>query len=184
HERPALERAQVSILPGRTRAHRALAQVDLFEIASRGLRIEIEQRALRDREANRAFDVAGGELGAALELVIEGFEHAPRLLAGFARALDRHLIAAGIGDDTETTFDRGEILPILPEQRRGEPVVVERHHDLRRSAFVEFAARRELAGIREPGQVFSFLRQRASRHGPNAGVPRPAFRTSYSTRFP
>src|SRR5262249_15413217 len=86
HERPALERAQVSILPGRTRAHRALAQVDLFEIASRGLRIEIEQRALRDREANRAFDVAGGELGAALELVIEAFEHAPRLLAGFARA--------------------------------------------------------------------------------------------------
>ena len=98
-------------------------------------RIEVEQRALRDGEADRAFDVAGGEIVAALELLVEAFQHAPRLLDGVARAVERDVIAALLGDDAEPPLDQREVLAVLAEQHRGEAVVVEGEHDLGRSAF-------------------------------------------------
>ena len=95
-------------------------------------RIEVEQRALRQRLADRAFDIAGDEVVAALELLVKALEHAPRLLAGLARAFDGDVVAALIGDDVEPALDQREVLPVLAEQSRGEPVVVEGQHDLGR----------------------------------------------------
>ena len=126
------QRADIGVLRGGARAHRALAQVDLLEARARRRRVEVEQRALRDGQADRAVDVAGGEVVAALELLVEAFEHAARLLAGVARALDGDVIAARVGDDAEPPLDQREILVVLAEQRRGEPVVVEGEHDLGR----------------------------------------------------
>ena len=42
------------------------------------------------------------------------------------------MIAALLGDHAEPALDQGEVLAVLAEQRRGEPVVVERDHDLGR----------------------------------------------------
>ena len=73
------------------------------------------------REPDRALDVAGRELVAALELLVEAFEHAARLLDGVARAFERDLIAALLGDDAEPALDQREVLAVLAEQhaRRG-----------------------------------------------------------------
>ena len=54
-----------------------------------------------------AFDVTRHEVMPALELLVEAFEHPARLLAGFARAFDRDLIAARVGNDPEPALDRG-----------------------------------------------------------------------------
>ena len=90
----ALECAQVSVLAGRARTHRPFSQVYLLEARGYGGWIEIEQRALRDRDADRALDIPLRKIVAALELLIEVLQHATRLLAGFARSFDRDLIAA------------------------------------------------------------------------------------------
>ena len=82
HQLMALERADIGVLRGGARAHRALAQVDLLEGRPRARRVEVEQRALRDRLPDGAVDVALAQLVAALELLVEHFEHAARLLAG------------------------------------------------------------------------------------------------------
>ena len=94
--------------------------------------VEVEQRALGDGEADRALDVAGDEIAAALELLVEAFEHAAGLLAAVAAAFEGDVIAALLGDDAEAALDQSEVLAILAEQRRGEAVVVEGHHDLGR----------------------------------------------------
>ena len=130
HELVALERADVGVLAGGARAHRALAQVDLLERRARRRRIEIEQRALRDREADRAFDVALREIVAALDLLVEAFEHALGALAAVARAFERHLVAARGGHHAEAALDQREVLPVLAEQRRGAAIVVEGEHGL------------------------------------------------------
>ena len=88
HQRMALERADIGVLRRRAGAHAALAQIDLLEALARGGGIEIEQRALRQREPDGALDVALHQFVAALEPLIETFEHAARLLAGFARAFE------------------------------------------------------------------------------------------------
>ena len=139
HQRVALERAHVGVLPGGARAHRALAQIDLLERRARRRRIEIEQRALRDHEPDRAFDIALREVVAALDLLIKAFEHAARALAAVARAFDRHLIAARVRHDAEPALDQREVLPVLPEQRRGAAIVVEGEQDLRRRGVVRLA---------------------------------------------
>ena len=72
---------------------------------------------MRDREPDRALDVAGDEIAAALELLIEAFEHAARLLAGIAAAFERDVIAALLGDHAESALDQGEVLAVLTEQR-------------------------------------------------------------------
>ena len=115
------QRADIGVLRGGARAHRALAQVDLLEARPRRRRIEVEQRALRDGEPDRALDVAGGEVVAALELLVEAFEHAARLLDGVARAFERDVVAALLGDDAEPALDQREVLAVLAEQhaRRG-----------------------------------------------------------------
>ena len=130
HQRMPPQRADIGVLRGRAGAHRALAQIDLLEARPRGRRIVVEQRALRDREPDRALDVAGDELVAALEPLVEALEHAARLLDGVARALERDLIAALLGDDAEPALDQREVLAVLAEQQRGEAIVVEGEHDL------------------------------------------------------
>jgi hypothetical protein len=84
HERVALERPDIGVLRRGARAHRTLAQVDLFEGRPRGGRVVIEQRALRDRLPNSAFHVPLRQIVSALELLVEAFQHAARLLAAAA----------------------------------------------------------------------------------------------------
>ena len=128
----ALERADISVLAGSARAHRPLAQVDLLEgDASIAVRRRFrKQRALRQRLADRAFHIAGRQVAAAPDLLVETFQHPPRTLAGFAAAADRDVIAARIRDDIHPPLDQAEMLAILPEQDRREPVVVKGEHDL------------------------------------------------------
>jgi len=109
-----------------------LPQVDLFDVVARGVGIEIEQRALRDRQPDGALDVAGHELIAALELLIKTLEHAARLFAGVASALDGGVVAARVRGDPEPPLDQGQVLSVLSEQRRRQAVVVEIQHDLGR----------------------------------------------------
>ncbi len=132
HQRMALERADIGVLRGGAGADAALAQIDLFETLARGGGIEIEQRALRQREPDSAVDVALHQFVAALESLVKALEHAARLIAGFARAFERDVIAARIGDDAEPALDQREVLAVLPEQHGGEPVVVEGQNDLGR----------------------------------------------------
>ena len=42
----------------------------------------------------------------------------------------RDVIAALLGDHAEPALDQREVLAVLAEQHRGEPVVVEGEHDL------------------------------------------------------
>src|SRR5262249_30234362 len=79
-QRVAAQRADIGVLRRGARAYGTLAQVDLLESRPRGRRVVVEQRALRDRQADRPFDVAGNQLVAALELLVEPFEHPPRSL--------------------------------------------------------------------------------------------------------
>ena len=87
---------------------------------------------MRQREPDGAVDVALHQFVAALEPLVETFEHAARLIAGFARAFERDVIAARIGDDAEPALDQSEVLAVLPEQHGGEAIVVEGQNDLRR----------------------------------------------------
>ena len=130
----ALERAQIRVLRRRARPHAALAQIDLLETLTRGSRVEIEQRALRESEPDGAVNVALHQFVAAFEAFVEAFEHAARLLAGLARAFQRDVIAARGGGGAEPPFDEREILAVLAEQRGGEAIVVESQNDLRRTA--------------------------------------------------
>ncbi len=134
NQRMAAQRADIGVLRGGARAHRALAQIQLFEIRPRGGGVEIEQRALSDGEPYRAFHVSRGEIVAALEIFIKAFEHAPRLFAGIAGAFDGDVIAARVGDHVEPPLDQREVLPVLAEQRRSESIVFKGQHDLRRRA--------------------------------------------------
>ena len=103
------------------------------------------------RHPDRAVDVAGDELVAALEPPVEDFEHAARLLAGLARAVERDLIAARRGDDAEPPLDQREVLVEFAEQRGGEPVVVEGQNDLCRAVWRVGAIRHRSDGIADPG---------------------------------
>src|SRR3954470_11942591 len=80
HQGMAAQRADIGVLRGRARANRPLAQIDLLECRSRSRGVIIEQGALRDGQADGAFDVAGYEFIATLELLVQSLEHAPRPL--------------------------------------------------------------------------------------------------------
>ncbi len=127
----ALERAQISVLRRRAGAHPPFAQIDLFEILPRLGRIEVEQRTLRQRQPNRAIDIALRHFIAAGEALVERFQYATRLLAGFARSFQRHLIAARRCGYAKPALDQREVLSILSKQRRGEAIVIEGKRDLR-----------------------------------------------------
>src|SRR6185437_12026715 len=94
HQRMALERADIGVLRRRARPHRALAG-----------RVVVEQRALRDRLADGAFDVALRKIVAALDLLVQALEHAARLLAGAARTVDGDVVAALFGDHAKPALD-------------------------------------------------------------------------------
>ena len=67
-----------------------------------------------------------------LMLLVEAFEHAAGLLDGVARAVERDVIAALLGDDAEPALDQRQVLAVLAEQHGGVAVVVEGEHDLGR----------------------------------------------------
>ena len=119
HQRMALERADIGVLRGRARTHRPLAQIDFFEGRTWRRRVIVEQRALRDGLTDGAFDVALAQIVAALELFVETFQDAARLLAGATRALDGDMIAALFRDHAEPALDQREVLSVLAEQHRG-----------------------------------------------------------------
>src|ERR1041385_4422107 len=161
YEFMALECAQIGILACRAGAYRAFAQIDFLESRARGGRIEIEQRALRNRETNCPFDIALAEIVTALDLLVEAFEHAARAFAGIARAFDRHLVAARVRDHAKAALDQRQVLPVLAEQRRGAAIVVEGEHGLRGRGVVGLAG-----GRNDPifgRQVAQCLRLRALR---------------------
>ena len=60
-----------------------------------------------------------GEFVAALDVLVEAFQHAARLLDGVARAFERDVIAALLGDDAEPALDQRQVLAVLAEQHRG-----------------------------------------------------------------
>jgi hypothetical protein len=61
-----------------------LAQIDFLESGAARGRVVIKQRALRDRLADGAFDIAGGQLVTLLDLLVQAFQHAAGLFAGAA----------------------------------------------------------------------------------------------------
>ncbi len=126
-----LQRADIGILRGGPRPHRALAQIDDLEGGFGRLGVVFEQRTLGDHGANRAFDVALRQIVPLGGLRIERFEHLPRGVAGVARTRDRDVVAARINDDSEPSFDQRQVLAIRSDQRRGRAIVVEIDHDLR-----------------------------------------------------
>src|SRR5262249_44484392 len=130
HQRVLAQRADIGVLRRGARPHRALAQIDLLEAAPCGSGIEVEQRALRDREPDRALDIARGEILSALDMLVEALQHAARLLDRVARAFKGDVVAALLGDDAEAALDQSEILAVLAEQHRSVAVVVERENDL------------------------------------------------------
>jgi len=88
---------------------------------------------LGDREPDRALDIAGDELVAALEPRVEPVEHMARLLAGVTRALDGDMIAALFRNDAQPALDQRQVLSILAEQQRRQPIVVVGERNMRRS---------------------------------------------------
>src|SRR5215472_18766548 len=130
HQGVPLEGADIGVLRGGSRAHAPLAQIDFLKALPRRRWIEIEQRTLRQRKPDRAFDVTGHQIITALEPLVETFENATRLIASFTGAFDRHLIAARIGNYAEPPLDQREILTVLAKQCRSEPIVVKRKNDL------------------------------------------------------
>ena len=130
HQFVAFERADIGILRGGAGPHRALAQIDALELRFCGLGVELEQRALRDHRADRAFDIALRQIVALGCLRIQGFQHAPRGVAAVARAGDSDVIAAGVHDDSEPALDQRQVLSVGADQRRRRAVVVEIDDDL------------------------------------------------------
>jgi hypothetical protein len=149
----AAQRADVSILGSGARTHRPLAQIDLLEIRPRRAGVEIEQRALRDRKPDRAFDVAGGEVMPAFEAFIQAFEHAPRLFAAVAGAFNGDMIAALLRYHPEPPLDQGKILPVLAEQQGSEAIVLEGEHDLRGPAALGLGKDRSVIGFEAAHQA-------------------------------
>ena len=131
----ALERADIGVLRGGARAHRALAQIDFLERRPRARRVVVEQRALRDRLPDGALDVAVAQVVAALDMLVEPLQHAAGLLAGAARTVDGDVIAALLRHHAEPALDQREVLSVLPEQDGSQPVVLEGEHGLRGGRF-------------------------------------------------
>src|SRR5262249_2747858 len=93
-QRVAAQRADIGVLRRGARPHGTLPQFDPLKSRPRGRRVIAEQRPLRDRQADRPFDVAGAQLVAALELLVESLEDPPRTLHAVARARQGDVIAA------------------------------------------------------------------------------------------
>jgi len=72
---------------------RSLAQVDGLERRPHGFGVEFEQRALRDHGADRALDIALGEVVTLGRPGHTGSQHAARGVAAVARSRDGDVIA-------------------------------------------------------------------------------------------
>src|SRR5262249_24690081 len=151
YELVPFQRADIGILRGSARPHRTLAQVDDLEGGLDGLRIVLEQRALRDHRADRAFDVALRDILAFHGLGIERFQHAARGIAAVARARDGDVVAARVDDDAEPALDLCEVLTIGTDQRRNRAVVIEVDDDLRLGRYLHVAVK--LAAGNERGRI-------------------------------
>ncbi len=116
------------------------------------LAIEFEQRALRDHDADRAFDLALREIMSLHGLRIQRLQHAPRGVAAVAGAGDGDVVAAGIDDDAEPPFDQRQVLAVGADQRGSGAIVVEVDDDLglgrNLHVAVKFAAGSERRRIR------------------------------------
>ena len=100
-----LQQAEIGVLRGVARPHAALARDQLLE-ADAGLAvIGREEAALLRGFLDRAVDVAGRHDRPSAHPVIEAFQHATGLLRCFGGAAHDDLIAVGMGDDAEPTFD-------------------------------------------------------------------------------
>lgn len=152
HQLVLLQRADVGILCGGARPHRALAQVDGFERRFRRFGIEFEQRALGDHGADRAFDLTLREVMALSRLGVQRLQHAPRRIAAVAGSGDADVVAPGIHHYVEPAFDQRQILSVGADQRRRRAVVIEVDDDLGLGrglqVAVEFAAGGERRRIR------------------------------------
>ena len=126
----ALQVAQIEVLRRVAGAHHAApAGGDLLENRAADLGVG-KQAALQRAFLDRAIDIAEADRLAELYPRIEVFEHVAGLFAGFRGALDRDLIADGVGEDAEPAFDLGEVLVVMPEEQRGVAIVVEGQSDL------------------------------------------------------
>ena len=124
HQLMALQRADIGVLRGRAGPRRTLAQVDFSKRSGRAWRSNSNSEPCAIGRGSRLRRRRAPARRPALD-ARRAFEHAARRFAAVARAFDRHLITARLGDDAEPAFDQRKILPVLPEQRGGEAVVVE-----------------------------------------------------------
>src|SRR5262249_27874345 len=69
HQRVPAQGADISVLCRGACAHGTLAQIDFLEARPGARGVVVEQRALRDCQADRALDVAGHQFVAASELL-------------------------------------------------------------------------------------------------------------------
>ena len=116
-QRVTLERAHIGILRRGAGAHTALAEIDLLEVLPRRRRVEVEQRTLRQRQADDAVNVALDQFIAALEPFIKAFEHTASLLAGLPRAFQGDVVTPRSRGDAQPPLDQGKVLAVLSEQR-------------------------------------------------------------------
>ncbi|MFK4679209.1 hypothetical protein ABIF39_000966 [Bradyrhizobium diazoefficiens] len=130
HQFVALQRADVGVLRGGARAHRAFAQVDAVEGRFGRFGVELEQGALCDHGADRALDLALVEILPLHRLGVEHLQHAARGIATVARAADGDVVALGIDDDAEPALDLREVLAVGADQCGCGAVVVEVDDDL------------------------------------------------------
>ena len=78
------------------------------------------------------------------------------------------MVAALLGDHAEPALDQREVLPVLAEQQRGEPVVVEGEHELGRGILAASSgAHAARSGRTSDPCVRS---RRAQRCQPSAGI--------------
>src|SRR5262249_57513828 len=82
---------------------------------------------------------------------IGGGGQARRLLAGAARARQRHLVAALLRYHAEPALDQRQVLAVLAEEKRGEAVVIERESDARCRGLADGARREKRSFVRSGG---------------------------------
>src|SRR4029079_15522973 len=99
HELMTLQGADVGILRGGARPHRALGQIDGLEGRFRRFRVVFEQRTLRDHRADRASDFTLRHILSLYGMSVERFEPPAPGVAAVTRAGDGDVIAAGVDDD-------------------------------------------------------------------------------------
>src|SRR5262249_34475299 len=117
------QRRQILVLRGAAGPNdAALACLDDAESVL-GALLAGEQKALIGAFRDHPLDVAFTCGLALLHALVQHLEHAARLLARLARALDDNLIAVGVSRDAERALNAGDVLIVMAENDRGGGVV-------------------------------------------------------------